>query len=102
MNFVAIHLHSFGDVEQLAVDAHFRKPLFLNLFKQFAVVTFSPFDFWREHDHFFPFIIFNDEVNDLIVRILYHRLACDIRRGRAHAREEQTHEVVDFGNGSNG
>src|SRR5690606_37691141 len=99
---VTINLHLGRDVEDLTVDPHLGVTRLPDLLKEFAVMTLASLHDRRQHDQLLPFEFIEDRVKNLFLRLAYHPFPTQIRVSFAGACEKEPHEIVDFGNGTNG
>src|ERR1039457_504559 len=79
MNFIPVQLESVGDLRDLSVNSDFQVPLFTDLFKKFAVMSFPAFYSRSQYADGFILIVSKDKVYNLLFRIPYHLLPRYIR-----------------------
>ena len=101
MNLVAVQFHPTFDIAQFAVNTNTGIAQLCDLFKQFAVMALASFDLRRKHYNAFSGKLFQDEVSDLFIRVLYHCFPGFVRICNSHACIEQAQEVVDLGDRPN-
>ncbi len=99
---VAVELHAKGDFLHLAIDAHVHVALFAQLLKQVFVVALAVLHQRRKNVDFAAVVAVENEVENLVDRILHHLLARQVGVGVTHARKQQAQVVVDLGGGANG
>ena len=99
VDLIAVELHARRDFADLAVDAGIDIPLLGQLFEQFAVVPLAALHHGSEQGDPATVEIPEDQIGDLLVRVMHHLLARGRRIGARRACVEQTQEIVDLRNG---
>ena len=78
MRLVAVQLHSGDDLPDLAIDPHVHEPFLANGLKELFVVSLTASDKRRQEQNFLAGIFVQQQINDLLVRELDHRLAGEV------------------------
>ena len=96
--FVPVNLVTVGHLTNFAIDPRIEKSFFADLFKQFSIVPFSvPNNGCKDHG-FLSGKFFNDQVNNLIIRIFNHLFTGIVGVGFTGSCKKQAKKVIDFGN----
>src|SRR6478735_5447032 len=90
MDLVTVDLHLWYDFQHLAVDTYFSKAHFANLFKQFAVVTFTTFYYRGKQTYFFIKKIREDMFYNLVFRLAHHFLSGNVGESFSGACVQQS------------
>src|SRR5690606_24835531 len=99
---VAINLHLCRDVLNLTIDSDFRIPLLSNLLKEFAVMSLTSLDNRSQENQLFAVKLLQQGIENLVLRLAYHSLTAEIGIRLACPCIQQTHEVINLGNSTNG
>lgn len=91
-----------AELDHLAVDAHAREALFLEILEQLGEFTLAPGDDRGKDERAHAFAELHDVVGHLIGRLGLDLAATFGAMGHTDAREEQAQIVVDLGDGANG
>ena len=100
MDLVPVELHTGGELPDLAVDTGIEITLLDQAFEQLPVVTLAPLDDRGRHSDLASVELFENQLDDLFVRIVDHLLARHGRIGPRRPRVKQAQEVVDLGHGA--
>ena len=100
MHAVAIHFHAGHHLLHLAVHAHVHVSFLTNGFKQFLVMTLSALHERRQQQDFLARVLTHDEVDDLLVGVMHHFLARQVRVRLARTGKQQTQKIIHLGHGA--
>ncbi len=100
VDLIAVELHAVRQFAHLPVDPHMKESLFADLIEQFAVMSLATLDQRGEHEDLLAVVLFQDEINDLLLAVPHHLLSCLVRVGVGDAGVQEPHEVVDLGDGA--
>ena len=95
--FISIHFQSVCEFAQFAIHTYIQKSFFANLLKKFFVMSFTTSDKWCKEECFLSFVLFQNQIHNLIFAVFYHFLAGNIRISIACTGIKQTQKVVNFG-----
>ena len=85
MHFVAVDLHLVSQVAHLAVDPHLEESFLGHLLEKFAIMSFAAFHQRGEHHNVLAGILAADNIDNLVLAVLHHRLARVERVGFTNA-----------------
>ena len=100
MHLVAVELHAGQDILNFAIDADVRETFLADGLEELFVVSLAAVDKRRKQEDPLACILTDDEIDDLVVGIMNHLLAGEVRIRLSCAGIKQTEEVIDFGDGS--
>ena len=95
--FVAIDPHIGFQLGHFSVDPGIEEAFLPDLLEQLAVMTFTPSHQGSHHQGASPGKTFADELQDLVVGIFHHFLACFVRKCFGGTGIQQAQEVVNLG-----
>ena len=99
---VAVELHALRKFAQLAIYADVEKTFFANVLKKFLIVTLTIAHQGRKQIDFMTVVVVEHHVEDTFLRIFHHGFAREVGVSLSGSGVEQTQEVVDFCDGSDG
>src|SRR6266498_4865402 len=102
MNFITVDLHARSQIFYFTIHSYFQKTSFANIFKQFAVMTFTSPDQWRKQCDFFPSEFLKNIFYNFFFTKLHHFFAGVVTVCLADTCEEKTEKIINFGNSANG
>ncbi len=85
MILVAVKHHVERQIAELSVYAHSQKTLLAQLLEKFLVMPLAILYQRCEYIDLVPVISLQDQIDNLIPGIFYHRFACDIAYRRPHS-----------------
>ena len=96
VGLVTVYLLAGAEVFDIPIHAHLGVTLFEDLFKQLAVMSFTPPDDRGQEQDFSRLELFADEVAHLFLCIAFHALPAEVGVRFPYAGEEQAQEVEDL------
>ena len=100
MDLVPVELHTGGELPDLAVDTGIEITFLDQAFEQLPVMALAPLDDRGRHSDLASVELFENQLDDLFVRIVDHLLARDRRVSPRSPRIEQAQEIADLGYGT--
>ena len=100
MDLVPVELHTGGELPDLAVDTRIKITLLDQAFEQLPVMALASFDDRSRHGDLAAAELFENQLDDLFVRIVDHLLARDRRVSPRSPCIEQAQEIADLGYGT--
>ena len=94
---VTLEHHSARHLAHLAINAHVQIALTHHLLKQFLVVSLAVPHKRGKHIYALAVIVIEDEIENLLLGILHHLLAREVRISIGRTRKEQTQVVIYLG-----
>ena len=94
MDAVPIHFHPLHDLLHLAVHAYMHEAFLADRLEKLLVMTLTAAHHRSQEQDLLSCVFANDEVDDLLVGELDHRLAGQVRIGDTRAGIEQSQEII--------
>src|SRR5207253_150578 len=96
MNLVAVNLHLRYEIIYFTIDTNFQVTFLPDIFKQFAVMTFSTADQRSEQRNLLPGKFLVDILHDLFFAEFYHFLARIVAVRFGSTCKKKPHEIIDL------
>ena len=94
MIFVTVELHTMCHFTQFAIYPYIEISFLAYLFEKFFVMSFTRTDQWCEQVYLLSFIIFQNQIQNLFLRIFHHLLTRQVRIGNTCTGIKQTKIIV--------
>ena len=97
---IAVETHAVHHLAHLAIDTHIEEALAAHLLEELAVVSLAGLDERSQDEDGTALIVFQYEVDNLLLGILDHLLARSVGVGLTGTGKEQAQVVVHLGDGA--
>ena len=96
MAFIAVNLHSTGNLDNFSIDPNIQIPLTAHAFEKLPIMSFTLSDEWGEDEYSLTDIVCENHLNDLFFGILYHLLSRQIAIGGTRTGKKKSKVVVNL------
>ena len=100
--FIAVHLHALADFTEFTIHPDVQVTFSSQTFEKLSVMAFALPHQWRQDQDALTRIVTVYHLQDLLLIIFHHFLACQIAIGRTCTGVEQAQIVIDFRGGAHG